>query len=40
MNTNFNAVFTKLLLPMAKEAQLPKYEMIKRLFVFSDMEFD
>lgn len=40
MNTNFNAVFTKLLLPMAKEAQLPKEEMIKRLFVFSDMEFD
>jgi Domain of unknown function (DUF2828) len=40
MNTDFNAVFTKLLLPMAKEAQLPKDEMIKRLFVFSDMEFD
>jgi len=40
MNTDFNAVFTKLLLPMAKEIQLPKDEMIKRLFVFSDMEFD
>ena len=40
MNTDFNAVFTKLLLPMAKESQLPKDEMIKRLFVFSDMEFD
>jgi len=40
MNTDFNAVFTKLLLPMAKECQLPKDEMIKRLFVFSDMEFD
>ena len=40
MNTDFNAVFTRLLLPMAKEAQLPKDEMIKRLFVFSDMEFD
>jgi Domain of unknown function (DUF2828) len=40
MHANFNAVFTKQLLPMAKEAQLPKDEMIKRLFVFSDMEFD
>jgi hypothetical protein len=40
VNTDFNAVFTKLLLPMAKESQLPKDEMIKRLFVFSDMEFD
>jgi hypothetical protein len=40
MNTDFNAVFTQLLLPMAKGAQLPKEEMIKRLFVFSDMEFD
>jgi Domain of unknown function (DUF2828) len=40
MNTDFNAVFTELLLPMAKEAQLPKDEMIERLFVFSDMEFD
>jgi hypothetical protein len=40
MNTDFNAVFTKLILPMAKEHKLPKEAMIKRLFVFSDMEFD
>jgi hypothetical protein len=40
MNTNFNAVFTKLILPMAIRNKLPKEEMIKRLFVFSDMEFD
>lgn len=40
MNTNFNAVFTRLILPMAVEHKLPKEEMIKRLFVFSDMEFD
>ena len=40
MNTDFNAVFTKLLLPMAKQAQLARDDMIKRLFVFSDMEFD
>ena len=40
MNTDFNAVFTKLILPMAIEHKLAKEEMIKRLFVFSDMEFD
>lgn len=40
MNTDFNAVFTKLILPMAIEHKIPKNEMIKRLFVFSDMEFD
>ena len=39
-NTDFNAIFTKLLLPLAVEAKLPKEEMIKRLFVFSDMQFD
>ncbi|KAG8791898.1 hypothetical protein FRC16_000234 [Serendipita sp. 398] len=40
MNTDFNAVFTKLILPMAVKNKLPKEEMVKRLFVFSDMEFD
>ena len=40
MNTDFNAVFTKLILPMAVNHKIPKDEMIKRLFVFSDMEFD
>lgn len=40
MNTDFNAVFTKLLLPMAIQHKLAPEDMIKRLFVFSDMEFD
>ncbi|PVF93373.1 hypothetical protein CPB86DRAFT_767963 [Serendipita vermifera] len=40
MNTDFNAVFTKLILPMAKKHNLSKDDMVKRLFVFSDMEFD
>ncbi|CAG7852546.1 Uncharacterized protein L728 [Serendipita indica DSM 11827] len=40
MNTDFNAVFLKLILPLAISNKLPKDEMIKRLFVFSDMEFD
>jgi hypothetical protein len=40
MTTDFNAVFEKLLLPMAIENKIPKEEMIKRIFVFSDMQFD
>ncbi|KAJ3786418.1 hypothetical protein GGU10DRAFT_374950 [Lentinula aff. detonsa] len=40
MNTNFNAVFLKLLLPLAVKNKVPKEEMIKQLFVFSDMQFD
>ncbi|KAG8970217.1 hypothetical protein FRC03_010407 [Tulasnella sp. 419] len=40
MNTDFNAVFLKLILPMAVRHQIPKEDMIKRLFVFSDMQFD
>ncbi|KAG8906412.1 hypothetical protein FRB99_006914 [Tulasnella sp. 403] len=40
MNTNFNAVFMKLLLPMAVKHKLKKEDMIKRIFVFSDMQFD
>ncbi|KAK7044163.1 hypothetical protein VNI00_007883 [Paramarasmius palmivorus] len=40
MNTDFAAVFLKLLLPLAKEKGVKKEEMIKRLFVFSDMQFD
>jgi hypothetical protein len=40
MNTDYLSVFTKLILPMAIKNKLPKEEMIKRLFVFSDMEFD
>lgn len=40
MNTNFNAVFMKLLLPLAIKHQVQQEDMIKRLFVFSDMQFD
>jgi hypothetical protein len=40
MNTDFNAVFTKLLLPLAIKNKVPKEDMIKRLFVFTDMQFD
>ncbi|KAK3320454.1 hypothetical protein B0T19DRAFT_429646 [Cercophora scortea] len=40
MNTDFEAVFVKLILPMAIEASLPKEDMVKRVFVFSDMQFD
>ncbi|KAG8896124.1 hypothetical protein FRB99_009061, partial [Tulasnella sp. 403] len=38
--TNFNAVFLELLLPMAIKHRLKRDEMIKRLLVFSDMQFD
>lgn len=39
MNTNFQRVFDKIL-EVAVEGKLTEDEMIKRLFVFSDMEFD
>ncbi|MCO5567513.1 hypothetical protein L7F22_021207 [Adiantum nelumboides] len=39
MNTDFQAVF-HLLLDEARAANLSKDKMVKRLFVFSDMEFD
>ncbi|KAJ7945528.1 Uncharacterized conserved protein UCP015417, vWA [Quillaja saponaria] len=39
MNTDFQKVFDKIL-EVAKEAKLSEDQMIKRLFVFSDMEFD
>ena len=39
-NTDFNAVFTKLLLPLAKKHNIKQEDMVKRLFVFSDMQFD
>ncbi|KAE8257171.1 hypothetical protein A4X13_0g2524 [Tilletia indica] len=39
-NTDFRAVFMDLLLPMAKERGLRKEDMVKRLFVFTDMQFD
>ncbi|GJJ14560.1 hypothetical protein Clacol_008825 [Clathrus columnatus] len=40
LNTDFNAVFTKLILPAATKAKLRPEDMVKRLFVFSDMQFD
>ncbi|KAH7910323.1 hypothetical protein BJ138DRAFT_1101950 [Hygrophoropsis aurantiaca] len=40
MNTDFNAVFLDLILPLAVKHGVKKEEMIKRVFVFSDMQFD
>ncbi|KAK5125262.1 hypothetical protein LTR85_000938 [Meristemomyces frigidus] len=40
MNTDFVAVFERLLLPMAKEHNLKQEDMVKQVFVFSDMQFD
>ncbi|KAG2062726.1 hypothetical protein BDR04DRAFT_1235663, partial [Suillus decipiens] len=40
MNTNFNAVFLDLLLPLAQKHAVPQDQMIKRIFVFTDMQFD
>ncbi|KAL7809629.1 hypothetical protein V8C44DRAFT_142332 [Trichoderma aethiopicum] len=40
MNTNFVAVFEDLILPTAVEKGLTREEMLKRVFVFSDMQFD
>lgn len=39
MNTNFQKVFD-LILQVAVNGNLKEEQMIKRLFVFSDMEFD
>lgn len=39
-NTNFVAVFERLILPMAKENKLKPEDMVKQVFVFSDMQFD
>ncbi|KAI9026580.1 hypothetical protein CLU79DRAFT_742400 [Phycomyces nitens] len=39
-STNFEAIFVDLLLPMAKENNIAQKDMVKRLFVFSDMEFN
>ena len=38
--TDLHAVFVRLLLPLAVKHQVPREEMVKRLFVFSDMQFD
>ncbi|KAI1814419.1 hypothetical protein GGS20DRAFT_411783 [Poronia punctata] len=39
-NTDFAAVFEKLILPMAIKNKLRQEDMVKRVFVFSDMQFD
>ncbi len=39
-NTNLHAVFVHLLLPLAVKHRMGREEMVKRLFVFSDMQFD
>ncbi|EPS41137.1 hypothetical protein H072_5008 [Dactylellina haptotyla CBS 200.50] len=39
-NTDLKKVFTKLLLPLAKQNNVKNEDMIKRLFIFSDMQFD
>jgi hypothetical protein len=40
MNTDFEAVFEKVILPMAVENKLKQDDMVKQVFVFSDMQFD
>ncbi|KAL7935437.1 hypothetical protein V8C35DRAFT_299460 [Trichoderma chlorosporum] len=40
MNTDFVAVFEKLILPTAVANGLKQEDMVKRVFVFSDMQFD
>lgn len=40
MSTDLNAVFMKLLLPLAKKNNIKQEDMIKRLFIFSDMQFN
>ncbi|KAK2867847.1 hypothetical protein FQN49_003410 [Arthroderma sp. PD_2] len=39
-NTDFLAVFTKLVLPLAISNRVRPEDMVKRLFIFSDMQFD
>ncbi|KAH9863063.1 hypothetical protein IAQ61_009338 [Plenodomus lingam] len=40
MNTDFTAVFEDVILPMAVANKLRAGEMVKQVFVFSDMQFD
>lgn len=39
-NTDFVATFEKLILPMAVKNKVKQEDMVKRVFVFSDMQFD
>jgi hypothetical protein len=40
MNTNLDKVFADLILPMAIQNKLKPEDMVKQVFVFSDMQFD
>ncbi|KAF2432194.1 hypothetical protein EJ08DRAFT_585813 [Tothia fuscella] len=40
MNTDFTAVFERLILPLAIKHNLKQEDMVKQVFVFSDMQFD
>jgi len=40
MNTDFVAVFEDIILPMAVNNKLKQEDMVKQIFVFSDMQFD
>lgn len=40
MNTNFVAVFEDVILPMAVANKLTQEQMVQKVFVFSDMQFD
>ncbi|KAI1160347.1 hypothetical protein F5B18DRAFT_512497 [Nemania serpens] len=40
MSTDFTAVFERLILPMAIRHKLSQDDMVKRVFVFSDMQFN
>ncbi|MCJ1290447.1 hypothetical protein MMC34_001985 [Xylographa carneopallida] len=40
MNTDFAAVFERLILPMAVQHKVKPEDMVKQIFVFSDMQFD
>ncbi|KAK0740373.1 hypothetical protein B0T18DRAFT_440079 [Schizothecium vesticola] len=40
LNTDFEAVFTTLILPMAIENNMKQEDMVKRIFVLSDLHFD
>ncbi|TLD25158.1 hypothetical protein PspLS_05897 [Pyricularia sp. CBS 133598] len=40
MSTDFVAVFEKVILPMAVKDKIKPEDMVKRVFVFSDMQFD
>ncbi|KAF7374282.1 hypothetical protein MSAN_00311200 [Mycena sanguinolenta] len=40
INTDLNAVFLRLILPLAIQNKIKQEDMIRRVFVFSDMQFD